>query len=578
MKAIVVLIVVSLIAATPIKAALIPDNYKIDWYNTTMTTIPDYPDGVNVKDYGAAGDGQTDDTNAIKSAISAATNNTAVLLPVGTYKITSTVTVGKPVAIRGQGDPNDSANRTSIMCATGSDCFQIGNASGKNTVSLSADAAQGQNTLEVSNTSSLKVGGYAEIRQNNDPNFFTDGYKGHEAYGDNSIGQIVKITNISGNTVTTEFPLQFSYLTSQNATITNRDAVVGIGVENLYLERTVSSGSGSNFLMTDTANSWISRVWSEKTLTAHVLIRRGYQNVIRDSYFHDSFLFSSGGQGYGVRGDYTSHNLIENNIFNYLRHSMVMQLGSTANVLGYNFSQNTNTTQNPGWMEDDASLHGFYPQMNLFEGNIALQFNSDNVHGTNGPNTAYRNRFERDLNAFTNPISNPSKFPLVNIDANNPNHSIINNEVGSSTTDPVTDPILVDSSSPAILTNNYIYQTGQLENPTVDSLPASLYRTQKPDFITGAWPVFGGDIAPNSNTLPAKERFLANTPIPSVSSSSTSSCTGDINSDGVVDIGDYASLSANFGTNNSQADLNTDGTVDTADYDVLSTNFLTVCN
>lgn len=66
--------------------------------------IPDWPIGVNVvTDHGAAGDGVTDDTQAIRDAIEACPPKHAVYLPNGTYLITGLVNVDRNyVVIRGE--------------------------------------------------------------------------------------------------------------------------------------------------------------------------------------------------------------------------------------------------------------------------------------------------------------------------------------------------------------------------------------------------------------------------------------------------------------------------------------------
>lgn len=60
---------------------------------------------LNVVDYGAVGDGVTDDTSAIQAAVDAATANRAneVHFPVGEYVITSTITLTSGIRLIGQG-------------------------------------------------------------------------------------------------------------------------------------------------------------------------------------------------------------------------------------------------------------------------------------------------------------------------------------------------------------------------------------------------------------------------------------------------------------------------------------------
>jgi hypothetical protein len=58
----------------------------------------------SVANYGAKGDGTTDDTTAIQNAINAAEAVAGVVvLPLGTYKITSALTISSPISIRGSG-------------------------------------------------------------------------------------------------------------------------------------------------------------------------------------------------------------------------------------------------------------------------------------------------------------------------------------------------------------------------------------------------------------------------------------------------------------------------------------------
>ena len=68
----------------------------------------------NVRDYGARGDGQTDDTNAFRSALAqiASDNGGTLTVPNGEYIVTSTLVLPPGVTIRGTSGPNSGASTT----------------------------------------------------------------------------------------------------------------------------------------------------------------------------------------------------------------------------------------------------------------------------------------------------------------------------------------------------------------------------------------------------------------------------------------------------------------------------------
>lgn len=80
----------------------LPD-FSYAGYQRGEKAIPSYPITANVKDFGAIGDGKTDDTHAFQAAI-AATSSGAVWVPEGTYRITDYLYIRKSgIVLRGAG-------------------------------------------------------------------------------------------------------------------------------------------------------------------------------------------------------------------------------------------------------------------------------------------------------------------------------------------------------------------------------------------------------------------------------------------------------------------------------------------
>lgn len=489
---------------------IIPSSRRVNWDPGLPNGIPDYPVGSNVKDFGAVGNGITDETQAFKNAIAATPKGNALLIPAGTYKITATLNINKGIALRGEGH---TLTKLKFDFNSGS-CINVQGGS-SSWINMSAGYNKDSYSITVSSTSGFNIGDFIEINQKNDPADYQDGSKGH--WEDACVGQILIIKNIVGNTLTLNRGLYYTYNGSYNPQVRKIKMVEGVGVERLYLERLNSTGYGSNIDFTKAASCWVREVWSEKTLTAHIFLATAYRNEIRDSYFDDSHLHGTGGQGYGVRLEGRStDNLIENNIFERLRHSMLVQQGATGNVFGYNYSKDPFLEEGNNWLMPDISVHGHYAYMNLFEGNTAQRFEIDNTWGTNGPTTFFRNRAEKDVSHY---LDNTEKFAFIKVERNNPFHNIVGNELGLSTTYS-NNPIEIDSSiaSTIIVHGNYNYQDSNIEwDPDIPdhNLPDSYYLDSKPSWFDSlSWPPIGGDISPNTNLIPAQKRYQEGNYIP----------------------------------------------------------------
>jgi hypothetical protein len=476
---------------------------RIHWENAGYPgTIPEVPNTVDVKDYGAVGDGITDDFQAIAAAIAAAPNPGGIFLPQGRYKIRSKITLTQGRILRGAG-----AGKTRLefnLGGSAENCIEIITYQRGDFTPVISGFHKGSTSLGVGDGSLFKPGDTAEIQQDNDPAVMYTDPEWNQSWAQDAVGQFFNVIGVAGNTLTIDRPLHLDFRPELNPRVRPNGLIDNVGIEDLHIKR-LDAGDGHTILIKNAANCWVRRIESEYTYRSHVQITSSMNIELRENYFHHSHDYGGGGHGYGVDCSlHTTDCLIENNVFEHLRHSMMVHVGANGNVFAYNYSldpfQNTGT-----WTPCDISIHGHYPFMNLFEGNILQEIGIGDYWGPAGPgNTFFRNRLESE-----------------NIDVMDHSHdqNIVGNELTGGS-----NSISIQAEVEGTLVH------GNNENGTIrwdplipdHVLPESYYLPFKPDFFGQMeWPSLGGDKALDAGTIPAKVRYESGSPVPGSSGDSS---------------------------------------------------------
>jgi hypothetical protein len=171
-----------------------------------------------------------------------------------------------------------------------------------------------------------------------------------------------------------------------------------VGVEQMTLDHSSTSASaGLTFYFCD--QCWVRDIRSIKSNNQHVLTYDSSRCEIRDSYFFGTM--NSVAQSYGILLAYgnSSDDLVENNIFQQITSPILG--GGAGNVIAYNFSIN-DLVASTTYAQGTYFYHDPGIAFNLWEGNILFRLNNDQLHGTSGLDTAFRNWLNgRDWNTCT---------------------------------------------------------------------------------------------------------------------------------------------------------------------------------
>lgn len=476
----------------------LPATARARWARAGLPGAPtNYAAVLNVRNYGAKGNGTADDTAAVNAAIAQAPAGSVVYLPAGTYRLTQPLYLKSAMILRGDGSA-----LTSLIfegAGTAGRCIGIIRWDSNQTttyVTVTAGMTVGSTELTVSSVSGFAVGDIIEIEEDNDSAWGLS-----EAWQLRLPGQLNRIVAVDavGRRLTLDRHLRHAFTSARNPRLRKLSMLSNVGIEKLFVRRK-DAVSGYTIELKYAARCWIRNVESYMTYKAHVWMERAYECDVRQSYFHDAFVFGGDGQGYGVGcGKRTTDCLIEDNVFRHLRHSMIVGIGANGNVYGYNFSTQRASDPVSGLPQADISVHGNYVFMNLFEGNVLEDADVPDWYWPAGPgNTLFRNRI---VNSGT----------AIDVGSNNQN--FLGNVLTSGT-------IKTASALQGIVDYGNVKQgnTASVSWPgcSCHTLPDSLYRCVPPDFIRNAgvsWPPIGPD-EPLDAPTPAKLRYTSGAYVP----------------------------------------------------------------
>ena len=473
---------------------VIPEERRVNWATTVQHIELYQPEfQLNVIDFGATGDGITNDQPAIMDAILSLNGQLGyVYFPPGNYLIEDPIVLNDSCILKGAG--SDLSILTFDMGENPINCISISKNQTTDFVNITGGLNKGNNLIIVSDVSPFNVGDYIEIRQENGSWDVVP-----ISWADYSVGQITRVISIIDNKLLIESSLRIDYSLDLFPEVRPINPISNAGIQCIKIKRVdePEEGAGSNIYLNMAANCFVRGVESDSSVGSHVSINASINILVDGSYFHHAFTYDGAGtRGYGIAlSNHSSECLITNNMFRFLRHSMMVKTGANGNIFSYNYSIEPYRTEQISDASGDISLHGHFAFSNLFEGNIVQNIVIDHYWGPSGPyNTMFRNRAE-----LYGIIMTTSDLQETN------NQNFVGSEI--------TNTEFLHGLY--ILTGEDQFQYGNnvkgeiIPAGTTELNDSSYYLTEPPNFWNDniGWPSIGMPNILNTGTIPAKIRY-----------------------------------------------------------------------
>lgn len=371
----------------------IPTHRITDWTNPGVEAVFTNFTLVNFSDYQPDVTGATDCSPLLTQLLQDYNSPIKIVFPAGKFLFSSRITLRDSVILEGTTDELQGNLSTILLGEQENQGIYITGTEVNLTISIAEELKIGKKRIAKVNGWNPAVGDIIRLIPNDEAQLITS------AWAEKTTGQIIKIVQVDADSITFDKPLRRDYDAAFSVHVFLQNPINQVHISCVNVEKLhQSTAQTSNIYLRNARNCSVKGVNSFKTNYAHIVVYQSSNISIENNFFHDSFSFGTGGQGYGVVLLYaTGNSFVHANIFKKLRHSMLLQAGANGNVLAYNYSYDVywEDVSLPVDAAGDLCLHGNYPYMNLFEGNVAQNMVIDASHGINGKyNTFFRNRAE----------------------------------------------------------------------------------------------------------------------------------------------------------------------------------------
>lgn len=383
----------------------------IDWSTAGLLGSGGIPSGAWTQSGSTIASGATSAT--IQTALNACGTNHFVLLGVGTFSASSTISIPSNCELRGSGPNKTILNSTVsggpvITLGSGGAAFAMSGA--KNVLS---GATSGSTVITVAHAdiTAFSVGQYMGMDELNSGNVTAAGDEGVCSScsdigqgGTRAKGIMLEITAVdsTANTITFNPALPIDFSHTPHALAFNVTKHAGVELLQVFANNT---GASANFTTNGCAYCWVQGVEGNYADGVHVYMNWSFHSQVTDSYFSNAFTHSPGTDAVVQLGYRSTGNLVQNNILERLHSSLIIEQGAVGNVIAYNYGQGDFDQAAPNAIFSGVDFHGANPMFNLIEGNIVTSYGADNVWGSHGPNTAFRN-WSRGTSLVCNPTTN----------------------------------------------------------------------------------------------------------------------------------------------------------------------------